>query len=138
MSTYIQGFRFKKGDITKKKISAVCSILSKSWGIDVIPEPITEGGIQVLVPIGYKSIRFQFIVNWPFIKGGEREGWIDDNENFIFHNIKNRGTMLKGFGGAVWNMTEIRDVVKAFEENKIEIFSSTLPKKKDLIGQFLW
>jgi hypothetical protein len=28
--------------------------------------------------------------------------------------------------------------VKAFEDNGVEIFSSTLPKKKDLIGEFLW
>lgn len=138
MSTYTPGFRFKKGDITKKKISAVCSILSKAWDIDVVPEPITEGGIQVLVPNGYKSIRFNFVNNWPFIKGGEREVWIDHNENFIWHNIKNKGTMLKAFGGAVWNLKEIRDVVKAFEENEVEIFSSTLPRQKDLIGEFLW
>jgi hypothetical protein len=134
MSTHTHGFRFKKGNVTKKALSAICLLLSREWGIDVIPEPITEGGLQILVPNGYKSIRFQFINNWPFIKGGEREDWINNNEEFIWQNNKIRGTFLKGFRGAIWSLQEVKDVVKAFELNGIEVFPSTIPNKQKLIG----
>jgi hypothetical protein len=99
--------------LTKRGLLDICSHLTELWGVSVIPEKISEGGLQVMGE-GYKSIRFRSKTGrWPWIPSGLNDM---DDDAIIFPDLNGCRTFLKAFEGAgEWTRLQVSEVQGAFE-----------------------
>lgn len=99
----------KGGVLSKSGLERVCTQLSGMWGVLVVPEPITEGGLLVKCGIGYKSARIHSKTGvWPSIPNGLE---VLDSESIIYPDLTGGYTFLKALDGApAWSRSEIADL----------------------------
>jgi hypothetical protein len=115
----------------------LCNILSNKLTefydetVIVIPEAITEGGLQILtkdfINTGkYKSFRHHFINNiqytykYPFINHDESVKWLNNND-ILFPKILEADVTLKAlYGAPVWTINELKIFEKCFKEFGIQ------------------
>jgi hypothetical protein len=114
IATYKRGFTLRRGILNKRGLLGMCSFLTEEWGVSVVPEAVSEGGLRVMGE-GYKSIRFRSKTGrWPSIPSGLDA--MDEVDDTIFPSLKGCTTFLKAFEGApAWTRTEISDVKIAFQ-----------------------
>lgn len=146
--TFAGGLVLNK-NITKHEYITLCNILSNKLTelydetVIVIPEAITDGGLQILtkdfINTGkYKSFRHHFINNircsykYPFINHDESVKWLNNND-ILFPKILEADVTLKAFYGApVWTIKELKIFNKCFKEFGIKYIQ--MPKiNKQLI-----
>lgn len=131
MGVYHQGFRLKRGELTKSKMSTICKSLSELWDTPVIPEPVADGFLFVHSSSGCKSIRLHSASgSWPFIAGGEVETW-EGNDEVIYLDLSDATTTISVPG---WTREELFDIVRTLEGVGIQVKKLTIPRKKELLG----
>lgn len=112
--TYEQGFRFKTTcSLTKGELISICDNLSAKWGVRVTPAKFCEGGLEVDVGVGHKSMRFSHMCKgWPWIP---TELDPKKDEDIVLSNMLGTRVFFKAFHGApVWTADEIEDIRMAF------------------------
>jgi hypothetical protein len=169
--TYTDGFKMKMNrDLSRKDVAALCELLTiklqemyttPPWyglsarpsarPVQIVPEPITEGGLLFLggspdfsyagEGTAYKTMRLSVSSrpgrpsarSWPYIH--DRNSCVEDwktSDEIIFFQHDTVCTFLKAFRGPVWTLHELRVFQECFEQFDIRVFTSSWPKKKDL------
>jgi hypothetical protein len=126
--TYTPGDHFKyhnkMSPITKKKIMLICDELSSRFGggCKFLPEPITEGGIEMVdwrdkKPKEYKTIRLHGIGKWPWVVHETVENDWKNSDDVISDYPVEIHTWLKAFDGApCWTNHELNIIREVFED----------------------
>lgn len=133
LSTYRNGFRMKvpaEGFATTQMplIYEQCTAL---FGVPCKASDAVEGGIDILVPTGKKTMRF-----WIKPRRGSYE-IINFTKYERDGSVIPRGaevqTFLKAFHGApVWTVAELRSLQKIFETYGFKILKTTFPSEDSL------
>ena len=141
------GFEFvinpqlQKGDFIK-----ICEELRERLStlenriIKVIPEPIAEGGIQLLFenPTYYKCMRL-CVNDWEYLRPDTYDKWTDNTDLVLWtnRNVRNNGIpypnyiRLKAYHNApIWTLEEVNVVKEIFQHYNIQV--KGLPKKRNL------
>ncbi len=131
-STYTDGPTYKvKYDITRRDFYNMCQKLSERLDLKVYPEGISEGGIHIMAPIGYKSVRLHRIKDYPYITSEESDDWATDNTVLINTGSKLDTTLKAFYGAPVFTIKELKIIDEEFE--KIGLLSNhKMPRIKDL------
>jgi hypothetical protein len=145
MTTCTYGFNVKCfNNITKGQFINICRSISAHFSydqpIDMVPEPITEGGIlfkgggyghMYTTGMWYKTMRIRMEnVRWPMIDETTINEWTDNNE--ILYPAGTKGTtFLKAFSYAPgWTFGELTIFRSVFEAYGIQV--TKMPKKSAL------
>lgn len=122
------GPTYEIGELTTKSVVSLLDSLHESFGPGYTfgPEPITEGGIQMLsTPDGplrrpmLKTARFLIGKRhgrWPFITPNTIEGWRRQPGQEIWNNAEGELYFKAYFGAPVWTPEEVKKLVVSLTE----------------------